>query len=212
MQQRRKLLTRAAILLAAVWAAVWGVRAVAGSQRVTAERIDKRIHEIGFADWSMHDAPPDPALAATRERELRRLAALYNRLDFHEREKARDQRLGESLARNLSTAEKSLFIELTVSESMNQFMEALDAMPEAERRRFVKEGLEEIAEGRTGEEMRRGGELLDKELLAKITREGMRAYYEKASADTKLDLAPLMEAMNEVMQGLRGDDFGPPRQ
>jgi len=32
---------------------------------------------------------------------------------------------------------------------------------------------------------------------------------DKASADTKLDLAPLMEAMNEVMQGLRGNEFGP---
>jgi hypothetical protein len=37
----------------------------------------------------------------------------------------------------------------------------------------------------------------------------MRAYFDKASADTKLDLAPLMEAMNEVMQGLRGNEFGP---
>ena len=59
---------------------------------------------------------------------------------------------------------------------------------------------------------RRGKELLDQNLLARITSEGMRAYYEKASADTKLDLAPLMEAMNEVMQGLRGNDFGPPRR
>ena len=30
--------------------------------------------------------------------------------------------------------------------------------------------------------------------------------------DTKLDLAPLMEAMNETMQGLRGNEFGPRHQ
>ena len=46
------------------------------------------------------------------------------------------------------------------------------------------------------------------DLLTKISEEGMRAYFNKASADTKLDLAPLMEAMNEVMQGLRGNEFG----
>lgn len=210
--QRRRTIIRALIVVAGVWAAVWAVRAFADSRRATAASLRQSIAAVGFDDWSGHDTPPDPAAAAARQRELRKLAAIYNRLDFHEREKAREQRLGEELARRLTTAEKALFIELTVSESMNQFMEALDAMPPAERRRFVKEGLEEIAEGRTGDEIRRGKELLDQNLLARITSEGMRAYYEKASADTKLDLAPLMEAMNEVMQGLRGNDFGPPRR
>jgi len=39
----------------------------------------------------------------------------------------------------------------------------------------------------------------------------MRAYFEKSNSDTKLDLAPLMDAMNETMQGLRGNEFGPRR-
>jgi hypothetical protein len=46
--------------------------------------------------------------------------------------------------------------------------------------------------------------------MNKITEEGMRAYFEKANSETKLDLAPLMESMNEVMQGMRGNRFGPP--
>ena len=29
------------------------------------------------------------------------------------------------------------------------------------------------------------------------------------NGQTKLDLAPLMEAVNETMQGLRGNEFGP---
>jgi hypothetical protein len=49
---------------------------------------------------------------------------------------------------------------------------------------------------------------LGNDLLSKASEQGMRAYFEKASADTKLDLAPLMEAMNETMQGLRGREFG----
>ena len=52
-------------------------------------------------------------------------------------------------------------------------------------------------------------EELGPELLEKITQEGMRAYFEKSSAETKLDLAPLMQAVNETMQGLRGHEFGP---
>ena len=93
-------------------------------------------------------------------------------------------------------------------ESMGRFMEALDQMPEEQRKKFVEQGLKEIREGRTEEEMARAREM-DDNLLTKISEEGMRAYFDKASADTKLDLAPLMEAINEVMQGLRGNEFGP---
>jgi ketol-acid reductoisomerase len=81
-------------------------------------------------------------------------------------------------------------------------------MPEEQRKSFVEKGLKEIQEGRTAEEMVRAREM-DESLLTKISEEGMRAYFDQASADTKLDLAPLMEAMNEVMQGLRGNEFGP---
>jgi hypothetical protein len=103
-----------------------------------------------------------------------------------------------------------LFIDLTVAESMNRFMQALDQMPAADRKRFVKQGLEEIAKGKTADDMERTREL-GSDVMEKITQEGMRAYFEKSSAETKLDLAPLMESMNEVMQGLRGNRFGPPR-
>jgi hypothetical protein len=91
---------------------------------------------------------------------------------------------------------------------MNRFMEALDAMPPEQRRSFVEKGLKEVKEGSTEQEMARADEL-GSDLLEKISQEGMRAYFEKSSADTKLDLAPLMEAVNETMQGLRGNQFGP---
>jgi hypothetical protein len=71
----------------------------------------------------------------------------------------------------------------------------------------VEKGLKEINSGRTEQEMERAQQM-DEALLTKISREGMRAYFEKASAETKMDLAPLMEAMNETMQGLRGREFG----
>ena len=93
---------------------------------------------------------------------------------------------------------------------MGHFMEALDAMKHDERKKFDEQGLKEINDGRTEAEMARAEEL-DSDLLDKISQEGMKAYFEKSSADTKLDLAPLMEAMNETMQGLRGNEFGPRR-
>src|SRR5690606_22272625 len=102
-------------------------------------------------------------------------------------------------------------VDLTIRESMGKFMEALDALPPDERKKFVEQGLRDVEEGRTEEEMLRARELGD-DLLETISSEGLRAYFEKASADTKLDLAPLMEAINETMQGLRGQGPGLPRQ
>jgi hypothetical protein len=81
-------------------------------------------------------------------------------------------------------------------------------MKPEQRKKFVEQGLKEIQQGRTQEEMARADEM-SAELLDKISQEGIRAYFEKSTADTKLDLAPLMDAMNETMQGLRGNEFGP---
>ncbi len=203
---RKDVFLKAAVVLIVVWLAVWAVRSYAGSRRITAERVNREIAAARFADWSQGSG--NPAVAVRREKDLREIANLVNRLDFQEREKNRDNRSGEEFFRNLSPKEKSLFINLTIVESMSRFMETLDAMKPDQRKKFVEQGLEEINKGRTREDMERADEL-GADLLDKITQEGMKAYFEKSSTDTKLDLAPLMEAMNEQMQGLRGNQFGP---
>jgi hypothetical protein len=207
---RRNVILRAACVLVFVWAVVWAIRSYAGSRKITAERLNQEINAANFTDWSGNESTRDAAEAKRREKKLREIASLVNGLDFQEREKNRQNRSGEAFFRKLDTSEKKLFIDLTVMESMNRFMEALDSMPPAQRRKFVEQGLKEIEEGRTQEEMARAKEL-GSDLLDKISQEGMRAYFEKSSVDTKLDLAPLMEAVNETMQGLRGSEFGPPR-
>ena len=201
----RATVVKGLIALLVVWALVWGVKSWAGSRKITAESVEREISEGNFTDWS--EAEGSSVESERREKELRRIAEMTNRLDFKEREKNRDNRNGEKFYRKLSSREKALFVDLTVMESMNQFMEALDGLPPEERKKFVRQGLKEIEDGKTAEEMKRA-EALGDDLLDRISEEGMRAYFEKASADTKLDLAPLMESMNEVMQGLRGNDFG----
>jgi hypothetical protein len=199
---------KAALILGIVWTCVWGVRSYAGARKITAERVDRAVAEANFTDWSAGAPAPDSPEAERRQKELRNIATLVNRLDFQEREKNRENRSGENFFRKLSPDEKSLFIDLTIVESMGRFMETLDAMKPEQRKKFVEQGLKEINEGRTQSEMARADEL-GADLLEKISQQGMKAYFEKSSSDTKLDLAPLMEAMNETMQGLRGNEFGP---
>jgi hypothetical protein len=205
---RRNVWIKAAVILFAVWLGVWGLRSYAGSKRITSARVDREIAGANFANWSVEGGERGVVEAKRREGTLRDIAGMVNRLDFQEREKNRENRSGEAFFRKLSPKEKSLFIELTVMESMSRFMQSLDAMAPEQRKKFVEQGLKEIREGRTEAEMARADEL-GEDLLNKISEEGMKAYFQKSSADTKLDLAPLMEAMNEAMQGLRGNEFGP---
>ncbi len=206
--RRKDVIIKALLILLLVWSCVWGIRAYAGSRKITAERVNRAVAEANFADWSAQIGSPDAAQAQRREDELRKIAIMVNRLDFQEREKNRENRSGEAFFRKLAPSEKSLFIDLTLVESMSRFMESLDTMKPEQRKKFVEQGLKEINEGRTKDEMERADQL-GAELLDKISQQGMKAYFEKSSPDTKLDLAPLMEAMNESMQGLRGNEFGP---
>jgi len=196
---------KALAVLATVWLVVFAVRSVAASKKITAQRLNQEIGSLRLEDLS--EASVSAADGEKREKDIRRIADMGNRLDFKERERNRNSPATEDFFRKLSPREKNLFIDLTIVETMGRFMEALDQMPAEQRKQFVEQGLREIEEGRTEEEMSRAQEL-DEQLLAKISQEGMRAYFNEASADTKLDLAPLMEAMNEVMQGLRGNEFG----
>jgi DNA-directed RNA polymerase specialized sigma24 family protein len=206
--RRKKVLIQSLVVLLLLWGAVAALRAFAGSRQITAEKVAEAVEAAALEDWSEQGSPGDAGKAKQREEKLREVAGLVNRLDFAEREKTRDDRSTERLFRLLSPDEKKLFIDLTVRESMGRFMEAIDQLPPEKRKEFVERGIREIESGKTGEEMSRAQELGD-DLLETIASEGMRAYFEKASSDTKLDLAPLMESMNEVMQGLRGQEFGP---
>lgn len=203
---RKRVLLQSLLILLLVWGVVTAIRTYAGSKKITAAKVAAEVNAAAFEDWSQ--GPGATATAKRREEKIREIAGLVNRLDFNERERNREDRSVERMFGLFNSDEKRLFIDLTVRESMGRFMEALDKLPPAERKKFVERGLEEIKSGKTEEELARATELGDG-LLETITNEGMRAYFEKANADTKLDLAPLMESMNELMQGLRGQDLGP---
>jgi hypothetical protein len=204
------LVIQAAVLLLLVWGAVSGVRMLVGTQRVTAEKMAKEIEAANFEDWSELEVLPANAESKGRHKMIIEIADMVNDLDFAEREKARDNRIGENFFRKLAQPEKEMFIDLTLEKSMETFIKALDALDPEQRRKFVEDGLREIEDGLTEAEMKRTREMSE-DLLRRITDEGMKSYFENASADTKIDLAPLMEAMDEVMKGMRGSEFGPPR-
>ena len=197
---------RATLALVIVWAAVISIRSYAGSKRVTASKVEETIQEVDFSDWS--ERVPDGVQPEDRADELERVAAMFNRLDFNEREIAQDRRIAEKFYSLLSDPEKEQFLSLTLARSMEESMRALNAMPKEDRHRFVERALANIESGRTAEEMERTRDISEK-LLAQITTEGMKAYYKEANAETKLDLAEVVAEMDAIIKGMDGPEMGP---
>lgn len=193
------LITLAALI--AVWLLVYGIQQWMAPKKITAARLKTTVESAHFTDLSDASASVDAETLKQRDRKLRQIAKMVNGLDFRERELNRQNQTLNRFFERLNAQERNTFIDLTLRESMNQFMSALDQMPPQQRQKFIQQGLAEISNGRTAQELEKT-RALGADVMEKISQEGMRAYFEKASTETKMDLAPLMESINDIMQGM----------
>lgn len=194
---RNGVLIKGGVILVVVWLFVWGVTSWTDGRKATAERVSEMIEESSFEDWSSKMGASDTA--AERLERLDKIAQVLNRLDLRERDRLREKRVGMELFTRLSTEEKIYFVELTLTQSMKRMMEAFDQMPEKERERLVEKSLRDV-QGQGGDDLARLQDE-DPEVIESIIKKGLGAYYQNASADTKMDLAPLMDAFGEVLSG-----------
>lgn len=191
------IIIKGGILLVSIWFLVWGVTTWTDGRKATAVRVSEMIDESAFDDWSQ-EMGSEVDVSKRRER-LEDIAKVLNRLDLRQRDQLRENRSGIKLFTRLSTEEKIYFVELTLTQSMKRMMEAFDKMPEKERERLVEKSLRDL-QGQGGEDLVRLQEE-DPEVIDRIVKKGLGAYYQNASADTKMDLAPLMDAFGEVLSG-----------
>lgn len=203
---KRRVLLQGIAICAVVWLVAVGAQRFFGGMKASAAKLEAEVREANFADWEGEEEVPDAAEGLRREEQLRKVAVILNGLDFREREKFRDSGLDRAFFRRLAKPEQILFFELTYEESIKRMMEALDGLSPEDRKKFVEKGLKELEEGLAQEDMARMKELGD-DLLERAAKEGFQEFMQTASAETKMDLAPLMEAMNEAMQGLRGQEW-----
>ncbi|MDP0492289.1 MAG: hypothetical protein Q7Q71_14660 [Verrucomicrobiota bacterium JB023] len=197
------LIAKVAGLLLVVWLVVFGIKSLVAPHQATPEKVNRLVSEANFEDYSDQERVPNSAIAEQREEVMEEVAEVVNRLGLEERETTRDTL--EGFWAKMSGQERERFVDLTM-ESFYQFFEALDAMTPEARRSFVEKGLRELEDGSTERRLER---LMsrDPQILEKITENGMKAYFDTASAETKMELAPFLKATNEVLQGMRGKPF-----
>lgn len=202
------MIVRGLAVLALLWLLVTWAGNVAASKKATAGRLAQLVTEADFADWS--EGAGSAAEGAQRREALEEIAEVLNRLDLSERERMREEETGMRLFEKLTAEERAYFVDLTLTRSMQRMMEAFDQMEPAERKKFVQRAMKNMENGRDEDDLARL-ESEDPALVDKMVSAGMQAYYEEASAETKLDLAPLMDAFSKMMQGFaRGPGGGGP--
>ncbi|NNE91926.1 MAG: hypothetical protein HKN23_09795 [Verrucomicrobiales bacterium] len=106
---------------------------------------------------------------------------------------------------DMTEEEQWYFMEKRMGRAFDQMMAVFNDMDPEDRKRIVERTLRDMERRGDNEDARQRMLDEDPELADKIVNEGLRAYYQKASAETKLDLAPLLEEMQRnVGIGVRG--------
>ncbi|MGV3532908.1 MAG: hypothetical protein ACO1QR_11100 [Chthoniobacteraceae bacterium] len=177
---------KAIVALAGVWLMAGGVIFWAKASKPTPEKLERYVNSN----------PLDGKSAAERARTIEDVAEQLNGLSYEDRQHMRMGRRLDGFFRSLTPEEQGEFLDLTLPTGFKQMMEAFNNMDPKKRKRFVKKALEDMErDAERGEQPP-----VDDEVMQKMVEQGLRSYYSDASADVKMDLAPLIEQMQKNLQ------------
>lgn len=194
MNPRYKPLITAGAVLVVAWAAAWAAMRVAAHYKMTAEKVVAAARETNLEQLPAPD----------RARQLRELADKLSRLTPDERRRARADREWQRLWRQMSDAEKGDFVERTMPSGVKQMLTSFEQLPEDKRRFAVTNAIARMRAQREAGEMPpddgREREELSEEVQARVITTGLKTFYAESSAQTKAEVAPLLEEMQRMMQ------------
>lgn len=198
---RKRAVLWAAAGLATIWVLAICGYMISGSLRVTGEKVRAYVESVDLSKLSATD----------RAAALNRLAEMLNKLSFEERQQMRLGRTAEQWFRQMTEEERGEFIEATMPTGFKQMITAFEQQPEDKRKRAIDEALKRLRE--TNAQVQGGQNPgsanvtnqppLSPELEAKVRTIGLKSFYSQSSAQTKAELAPVLEELQRVMESGR---------
>lgn len=199
MSSRYRILVYAGIGLLAAWALTFAGYKIAGSMKVTADKVQAYAESVDLSKLS----------AAERAKAIQHLADMLNALTMEERRQARLGRDWEKWYAQMTDAEKSGFIEATMPTGFKQMIGAFEQMSVEQRKRAISDALRNLREVQTQMQAQGDGSagasapLLSEDLQQQVTKIGLQVFYSQSSAQTKAELAPVLEELQRMMEGGR---------
>ena len=184
---RRRPLLYAVIGLVAVWLLALAGYELAKKAKVTPEKFAALANSIDFNKLS----------AADRARALRELADKLNHLTLEDR---RTMRFDHRLFDQLTEDEKAWFLEATMPTQITQALNAFESLPEDRRQKTIDNALKSL---RNADAQANNATPLSPELEARLRTLGLKTFYKESSAETKAELAPLLNELQTQMENGR---------
>lgn len=138
----------------------------------------------------------DGQTANERVKRVDKVTDQLNGLSYEQRRHIRAGRHLESFFRSMTPAERTRFLDRTLPTGFKQMMDAFNKMTPAKRKQFVERTLAEMRK----QEDEEPPPAVDDKNVEKIIDQGLKSFYSDASADVKMDFAPLIEQMQKNLQ------------
>ena len=201
MNQQRRAIGFAVLALVAVWLVAWTGHVLARHSRMTVAKVHQFVQSVDFEKLS----------GEQRRRTLQQLADKLNALPFEERREARMRREWEHWFTHMTEVEKEQFIQATFPTGLKQMITAFERLPEERRRRTIDESLRRLREAQAEQSSagrQPGGQgasgappsPISPELEAKVRTLGLKTFIAESSAQTKAEVAPLLEEIQRLIE------------
>ena len=198
--QRQRPIFLAAAALVLIWVVAWAGYRIAQSAKVTPDRVRAYTASLDFSHLS----------AAQRAAAIQKLAAMLNALTLEERRALQMDRTAYQWFAQMNESEKGTFLEATMPTGFKQTITAFESLPPDKRQRVVNQSIKQMKEAR--DKMAATGQfvpvdtnsmMLSQDLQDKVTKIGLQSFYSQSSAQTKAELAPLLEEVQRTMESGR---------
>jgi hypothetical protein len=204
MNRRTRPILIAAAVLGFIWLAAWAGYVIAQKAKMTAEKIRAYVHSVELARLS----------AAERAKAIHKLADKVNALSPEERRRWRRDGIWRDWFAEMTEEERGQFIEATLPTGFKQVITAFEDLPEDKRKKTIDNAMKQLRDTRqlptdqepgqdTNAYGTNGAPSLSPDLEKKVRALGLKTFYNESSAQTKAELAPLLEELQHQMQSGR---------
>ena len=190
---RQRFLVWALAALVGIWLAALAGHWYFESLKMTADKVHAYVESVDFSKLT----------GAARARALKELEDKLNALSYDERQRLRVGHMINDWFAQMTEEEKAEFVAATMPTGFKQMITAFEQLPEEKRHRVIDDALKNL---RTADHRDPAGggtnrpSPISPELEAKIRTIGLNSFYSQSSAQTKAELAPVLEEMQHQME------------
>ncbi|HWD94612.1 MAG TPA: hypothetical protein VG938_19945 [Verrucomicrobiae bacterium] len=195
LNQRQRFLVRATSAIVAIWLTAWAGQWYLASIKITADKVRAYMESVDFSKLT----------GDARAKAIKALEDQLNALSYEERQRLRAEHLIGDWFAQMTEDEKSQFIDATMPTGFKQMIGAFEQLPEEKRHKMIDDALNNL---RTANQQAANGNgttqsrtnAISPELEAKIRTIGLKSFYSQSSAETKAELAPVLEELQRSME------------